>query len=58
MSNFQLRQFHFFKRGALEDLPDAFKQSELLMASNGGGLIFIADATGSIHIVNRSFIVR
>ncbi|KAJ1667144.1 Vacuolar protein sorting-associated protein 11 [Coemansia sp. RSA 1813] len=58
MSNFQLRQFHFFKREALEDLPEAFKQSELLMASNGGGLIFIADATGSIHIVDRSFIVR
>ncbi|KAJ2546731.1 Vacuolar protein sorting-associated protein 11, partial [Coemansia sp. RSA 1933] len=58
MSNFQLRQFHFFKREGLEALPEAFKQPELLMASNGGGLIFIADATGSIHIVNRTFIVR
>ncbi|KAI9501099.1 Vacuolar protein sorting-associated protein 11 [Coemansia spiralis] len=58
MANFQLRQFHFFKRESLGDLPEVFKQSELLLTSNDGGLIFIADATGSIHIVNRSFIVR
>ncbi|KAJ2663302.1 Vacuolar protein sorting-associated protein 11 [Coemansia sp. RSA 1200] len=58
MANFQLRQFHFFKRETLEGLPEAFKQPELLLASNGGGLIFIADATGTIHIVNRTFVVR
>ncbi|KAJ1737486.1 Vacuolar protein sorting-associated protein 11 [Coemansia sp. Benny D160-2] len=58
MANFQLRQFHFFKRETLEDLPDAFKQPGLLLASNGGGLVFVADATGTIHIVNRAFIVR
>ncbi|KAJ2610620.1 Vacuolar protein sorting-associated protein 11 [Coemansia sp. RSA 1365] len=58
MASFQLRQFHFFKREGLEDLPEAFKQSELLMASNGGDLIFLADSTGQIHIVNRAFVVR
>ncbi|KAJ2051434.1 Vacuolar protein sorting-associated protein 11 [Coemansia sp. S16] len=58
MASFQLRQFHFFKRESLEDLPEAFKQPELLLCSNGGDLIFIADSDGSIHIVNRSFIVR
>ncbi|KAJ1892620.1 Vacuolar protein sorting-associated protein 11, partial [Kickxella alabastrina] len=58
MANFQLRQFHFFKREPLEDLPEAFKRPELLMTSGGGELIFIADSDGSIHIVNRAFIVR
>ncbi|KAJ2023019.1 Vacuolar protein sorting-associated protein 11 [Coemansia sp. S85] len=58
MASFQLRQFHFFKRESLEDLPEAFKQPELLLCSNGGDLMFIADSDGSIHIVNRSFIVR
>ncbi|KAJ2726977.1 Vacuolar protein sorting-associated protein 11 [Coemansia sp. Benny D115] len=58
MANFQLRQFHFFKREALDDLPAVFKKPELLMASNGGDIIFIADSEGYIHIVNRNFIVR
>ncbi|KAJ2393261.1 Vacuolar protein sorting-associated protein 11 [Coemansia sp. RSA 2611] len=58
MASFQLRQFHFFKRESLEDLPEAFKQNELLLASNGGELIFLADAAGYVHIVNRSFVVR
>ncbi|KAJ2880784.1 Vacuolar protein sorting-associated protein 11 [Coemansia asiatica] len=58
MANFQLRQFHFFKRESLQDLPDAFGRPELLMASGGGDLIFLADSTGSIHIINRSFIVK
>ncbi|KAJ2161223.1 Vacuolar protein sorting-associated protein 11 [Coemansia sp. RSA 552] len=58
MASFQLRQFHFFKRESLEDLPEAFGQGELLMASNGGDLIFLADAHGYIHIVQRSFAVR
>ncbi|KAJ2007260.1 Vacuolar protein sorting-associated protein 11 [Coemansia thaxteri] len=58
MASFQLRQFHFFKRESLEDLPEAFKRPELLLSSNDGDLIFIADSEGSIHIVNRSFIVR
>ncbi|KAJ2910176.1 Vacuolar protein sorting-associated protein 11, partial [Coemansia aciculifera] len=58
MASFQLRQFHFFKRETLDDLPEALKQPDLLLCSNSGDLIFIADADGSIHIVNRSFIVR
>ncbi|KAJ2829374.1 Vacuolar protein sorting-associated protein 11 [Coemansia erecta] len=58
MASFQLRQFHFFKRESLEDLPEAFGQPELLMASNGGDLVFLADSAGFIHIVNRTFVVR
>ncbi|KAJ2706987.1 Vacuolar protein sorting-associated protein 11 [Coemansia sp. IMI 203386] len=58
MANFQLRQFHFFKRETLQDLPSAFSQPELLLASAGGDLLFVADSTGSIHIVNRTFIVK
>ncbi|KAI8320405.1 hypothetical protein GQ54DRAFT_305536 [Martensiomyces pterosporus] len=51
MANFQLRQFHFFKREPLEDLPEVFKKPELLLASNGGDFIFIADSDGYIHIL-------
>ncbi|KAJ1739546.1 Vacuolar protein sorting-associated protein 11 [Coemansia sp. RSA 989] len=58
MTSFQLRQFHFFKREALEELPAAFKQPELLMASNGGDLVFLADSGGYVHVLNRSFVVR
>ncbi|KAJ2146283.1 Vacuolar protein sorting-associated protein 11 [Coemansia sp. RSA 1807] len=58
MASFQLRQFHFFKRESLKDLPEAFGQPDLLMASNGGDLIFLADSAGFIHIVNRKLVVR
>ncbi|KAJ1940950.1 Vacuolar protein sorting-associated protein 11, partial [Linderina macrospora] len=58
MANFQLRQFHFFKRDTLGNLPDVFSKPELLLASDGGDLIFLADADGYIHIVNRSLIVK
>lgn len=58
MSNFQLRQFHFFTRESLDNLPEAFTRPELLFASNEGDLIFTADSHGSIHIVSRSFITR
>ncbi|KAJ1965827.1 Vacuolar protein sorting-associated protein 11 [Dipsacomyces acuminosporus] len=46
------------QRESLEDLPEVFNKPELLLASNGGDLIFIADADGYIHIVNRSLIIR
>ncbi|ORX74743.1 hypothetical protein DL89DRAFT_264546 [Linderina pennispora] len=58
MANFQLRQFHFFKRDTLGSLPEVFSKPELLLASNSGDLIFLADADGYIHIVNRSLIVK
>ncbi|KAJ2778235.1 Vacuolar protein sorting-associated protein 11 [Coemansia javaensis] len=58
MASFQLRQFHFFKREALEDLPAAFAQPELLLASDGGDLMFLADAAGHVHIVTRPFLVH
>ncbi|KAJ2709497.1 Vacuolar protein sorting-associated protein 11, partial [Coemansia spiralis] len=58
MAGFQLRQFHFFLRESLEDLPPAFAEPELLLASNGGDVVFLADSAGYVHIVTRSFLVH